>query len=29
MSDPKKEEFWEHVEGLPHVNCTEMLRYDP
>jgi hypothetical protein len=30
MDDPKGEAFWNSLEYLlPHVNCTEMAKYDP
>jgi hypothetical protein len=30
MSDPKTENMWEEFENvIPHVSCTEMVRYDP
>ncbi|KAF8860805.1 hypothetical protein BDZ45DRAFT_703694 [Acephala macrosclerotiorum] len=29
MTDPKKGNFWEWIETMPHTNCTEMMDYDP
>jgi len=30
MSDPKDENMWREFEFVvPHVNCTEMVRYNP
>ncbi|CZR50135.1 uncharacterized protein PAC_00007 [Phialocephala subalpina] len=29
MTDPKKGNFWEWIETMPHTNCTEMVEYDP
>ncbi|KUJ10223.1 uncharacterized protein LY89DRAFT_596357 [Mollisia scopiformis] len=29
MTDPKGQQFWDHVETMPHVDCPEMAAYDP